>query len=127
VLWICLDVPDTDFSATLFEILRDGSSIQLAQDLLRARYRHSLKQETLVTPGEIERYTFDGFYFFSRRISRGSRLRLFINSPNTIFVQKNYNSGGAVISETAADAHTAHIMLYHDAEHPSYLQIPLVD
>jgi hypothetical protein len=126
-LWICLDVPDTDFSATLFEILRDGSSIQLAQDLLRARYRHSLKQETLVTPGEIERYTFDGFYFFSRRISRGSRLRLFINSPNTIFVQKNYNSGGAVISETAADAHTAHIMLYHDAEHPSYLQIPLVD
>jgi putative CocE/NonD family hydrolase len=126
-LWICLDVPDTDFSATLFEVSSDGSSIQLAQDLLRARYRLSLEHEMLVTPGEIERYVFDGFNFFSRRISRGSRLRLFINSPNSIYLQKNYNSGGVVISETAADARTAQVTLYHDAEHPSYLQIPLVE
>ncbi len=99
--WICLDVPDTDFLVTFFEILSDGSSIQLSQDLLRARYRRSLERETLVTPGEIERYVFDGFNFFSRRISRGSRLRLFINSPNSIYLQKNYNSGGEVLSERA--------------------------
>jgi len=125
--WICLDVPDTDFLVTFFEILSDGSSIQLSQDLLRARYRRSLEQETLVTAGVIERYIFDGFNFFSRRIARGSRLRLFINSPNSIYLQKNYNSGGDVLNETAADARTAHVTLYHNAEHPSFLQIPIVD
>ena len=35
-------------------------------------------------------------------------------------------SGGVVASETAKDARTAHVVLYHDAEHPSALEIPIV-
>ena len=81
VAWIALDVPDTDFQAYVYEILQDGSSIILTKDWLRARYRESLRQEKLVTVGEINRYEFDGFTFFSRRIARGSRLRLLISSP----------------------------------------------
>ena len=126
VAWIALDVPDTDFQVTVSEILNDGSHIQLTQDLLRARYRESLREEKLVTPGEINRYTFDGFTFFSRRVARGSRLRLLIVSPNSIYYQKNYNSGGVVSAETGADARTAHVTLFHDENHPSYLELPLV-
>lgn len=126
VVWIALDVPDTDFQATVYEILRDGSSITLTQDLLRARYRESLRQEKLVTMGEINRYEFDGFTFFSRRIAEGSRLRLLITSPNSIHIQKNYNSGGVVADESGKDARTAHVTLYHDADHVSYLELPLV-
>jgi predicted acyl esterase len=63
---------------------------------------------------------------FSRRISKGSRLRLVISSPNTPGVEKNYNSGGVVADETAKDARTAHVTLYHDAAHPSALEIPVV-
>jgi len=126
VVWIALDVPDTDFQATVYEILRDGSSIALTQDLLRARYRESLRQEKLVTMGEINRYEFDGFTFFSRRIAQGSRLRLLITSPNSIHIQKNYNSGGVVADESGKDARTAHVTLYHAAEHVSYLELPLV-
>lgn len=124
--WIELDVPDTDFEVTLYEIMPDGTSVRLANDTLRARYRESLGAAKLVEPGKIERYTFDTFNFFARRVSKGSRLRLVLTCPNSIFAQKNYNSGGDVARETAADARTAHVKLYHDAEHASELWLPIL-
>jgi putative CocE/NonD family hydrolase len=126
VLWMGLDVPDTDFQATLWEVLPDGTSIQLTSALLRARYRESLRQERLVRPGDINRYDFTSFTYFSRRLARGSRLRLLVSSPNSIHLEKNYNSGGVVADETKKDARTAHVTLFHDAEHPSYLELPVV-
>ncbi len=127
IAWMELDVPDTDFQVTISEVLGDGSHIHLTRDLMRARYRESLEQEKLVVPGEINRYEFGGFMFFSRRIAQGSRLRLIISSPNSIFLQKNYNSGGVVAKESGKDARTAHVTLYHDAEHPSCLELPVCD
>ena len=41
-------------------------------------------------------------------------------------MEKNYNSGGVVAAETAKDARTAHITLYHDAKHSSFLEVPVV-
>lgn len=126
ILWIALDVPDTDFWATVSEITPDGKYIRLTEDLLRARYRESLRQEKLITPEEINRCEFTGFTFFSKRVLKGSRLRLLICCPNSIFIQKNYNSGGVVAEETDKEAQTAHVTLYHDADHPSYLDLPVV-
>ncbi len=125
VAWIAMDVPDTDFMVTLHEIMPDGTSIQLTDDALRARYRESPRKEKLVTPGAITRYEFKQFWFFSRQIAEGSRLRLVFWSPNSIHLEKNYNSGGVVAEESGKDARTAHITLYHDSEHPSYIEIPV--
>jgi len=125
-VWISMDVPDTDFRVSLAEILPDGKMIRLTQDLLRARYRESNRVEKLVTPGEINLYTFDGFTFFSRRISKDSRLRLIISCPNSIYLEKNYNSGGIVAEESGGDARTAHVTLYHDKDHASYVELPVV-
>ena len=127
VAWMALDVPDTDFRVELSEVLPDGKFNRLTGDLMRARYRQSLRHEKLVVPGEINQYVFDGFMFFSRRIVKGSRLRLTISCPNSIYLQKNYNSGGVVADETAAEAKVAHVTLYHDAEHQSYLEIPIAN
>ncbi len=126
VVWVAIDVPDTDFQAAVYEILSDGGSVALTNDLMRARYRESLREPKLVEPGEVNRYEFDGFPFFSRRIAKGSRLRLVFKSPNSIQTQKNYNSGGVVAEESGADARTAHVTLYHDADRPSYLELPIV-
>lgn len=126
VAWMALDVPDTDFHVSVYEIMRDGTSVFLTDDLMRARYRSSPRQAQPVKPGEVNRYEFDAFQFFSRRVQKGSRLRLVINSPNSIFLEKNYNSGGDVASETAKDARTAHVTLYHDPQHPSFLELPIV-
>jgi putative CocE/NonD family hydrolase len=125
VAWISLDVPDTDFNMRVSEVKPNGKVINLTQDFLRARYRNSLREASPVDPGEINQYVFDGFPYFSRRLTKGSRLRLVICCPNSIYSEKNYNGGGVVAEETARDARVAHVTLYHDAEYPSYLEIPL--
>ena len=72
------------------------------------------------------KYDFEGFTWFSRRISRGSRLRLVLNCPNSVYQEKNYNSGGVVANDSGKDARVAHLTVYHDAQHPSVLEIPVV-
>jgi putative CocE/NonD family hydrolase len=124
--WIALDVPDTDFSVSVDEILLDGSAVHLTDDMMRARYRESLTQEKLVKSGEINRYDFESFQFFSRRVSKGSRLRLLLQCPNFTGIEKNYNGGGIVAEESGKDARTAHVTVYHDAQHPSALVVPVV-
>ena len=121
---ILLDVPDTDFRVRLYEVTKDSRSILLAEDLMRARHRESLQSEKLARPGEINRYEFRTFPFIARRIASGSRLRLVLDCPNSIFWEKNYSGGGVVAAESARDASVAHVKLYHDPEHPSFLELP---
>jgi uncharacterized protein len=125
-LWLKMDVPDTDLEADLFEILPNGSSVALTSATMRARYRESLRDAKPVPAGVTEKYLFDNFTFFSRRIAKGSRLRLLVSSINSTGTEKNYNSGGIVAAETGKDAKTAHITLVHDAEHASMLELPIV-
>jgi uncharacterized protein len=125
-LWLKMDVPDTDLEADLFEILPDGGSVSLTSATMRARYRESLREAKPVPAVATEKYVFDNFTFFSRRIVKGSRLRLIVSSINSTGAEKNYNSGGIVAAETGKDAKTAHITLIHDTEHPSALELPIV-
>jgi predicted acyl esterase len=60
----------------------------------------------------------------SRQIAKGSRLRLRIAPVNSIYSQKNYNSGKNVIDERLQDARPVTVNLYHDAKHPSALYVP---
>lgn len=124
-LWISIDTADVDLEADLYEIQPDGTSIALWSDSRRLRYRESLREAKLVNPGEIVRCDFDPGLFVARRLMKGSRLRLVVTSPNSIFWQKNYNSGGVVADETAKDARTAQVKVYHNAEHASAIDLPL--
>jgi putative CocE/NonD family hydrolase len=124
-LFLSTDVPDTDIAVSLFEIRPSGTCIYLASDVLRLRYRHSLEREVFLEPGQVERVTFDTFNWFARRLARESRLRILITSPNSMFTQKNYNSGGRLADESGADARTATLKIHHDANHASYLEIPI--
>ena len=124
-VWLKMDVPDTDLEADLYEILPDGGSVALASASMRARYRESLREAKAVVAGKIEKYVFDNFTFFARRVEKGSRLRLVLRSINSAGAEKNYNSGGVVASETGKDAKTAHVTLIHDAEHASALELPV--
>jgi len=124
-LWLSLDTPDTDIGAELNEILADGTSIALWSDVRRLRYRESVRQAKLVKAGEVVRCDFNPGLFIARRMAKGSRLRLVVTSLNSIFFEKNYNSGGVVANETAHDARTAHVRILHDAEHASVLDAPI--
>lgn len=123
--WIAIDQPDTDFAVNVYEIRPDGSSILLTNDVQRARHRESRRAAKLVTTREPLRYDFDAFTFVSRMLRQGSRLRLVIGPANSTYIQKNYNSGGDVSSETMRDARAVTVKLYHDRAHPSALFVPL--
>jgi predicted acyl esterase len=124
-LWVSIDTPDVDLSVDLYEIQPDGTSIAIWSDIRRLRYRESLRQAKLVKSGEIVKCEFNPGLFVARRLMKGSRLRLVITSPNSIFWQKNYCSGGVVAEETAKDARTCRVKVYHDAQHTSSIQLPL--
>ena len=122
--WLSLDVPDTDLLVTVYEVRPDGSTVYLTADLMRARHRTSLETEELVEPGAVLQYRFDGFQFLTRRLQEGSRLRVVMSSPNSIWMQKNYNSGRPVLLESGADARKATVTFYHDRDRPSRLIVP---
>jgi putative CocE/NonD family hydrolase len=123
--WISLDQPDTDLHVTVFEVQADGTCVFLADDMLRARYRASNRAAQLVTKGKTERYDFNNFTFVARRIQQGSRLRLIVAPMNSLYSEKNYNAGGVVAEETGKDARTVNVTLFHDAQHPSALYVPI--
>lgn len=123
--WIAIDTPDTDFRAAVYEIDGTGRSILLTDDIKRARFRESPRQAKLVTTRAPQRYDFDSFMFVSRRIAKGSRLRLVVGPLNSIWTQKNYNSGGDVSAETMADARAVTVTLHHDRTRPSALYVPI--
>jgi putative CocE/NonD family hydrolase len=125
-VWLAMDVPDTDLVASIYEIRPDGGSVLLTQAQMRARYRHSLQKAELVPLNKPELYEFRNFMWVSRRLEKGSRIRLVFECPNSIQIEKNYNSGGDVASESGKDAKTAHITLFHDPSYTSELELPVV-
>jgi putative CocE/NonD family hydrolase len=123
--WLGIDQPDTDFNVSIYDVSPDGTSIYLTEQNFRARYREGLRVEKLITTKDPLRYDFDRFFFVSRRVQADHRLRLVVRPNHTIKWEKNYNSGKPVADETMADARTVTVKLFHDAEHPSALIVPL--
>jgi putative CocE/NonD family hydrolase len=123
--WISIDQPDTDFMTTVYEVRDDGGSILLASQVMRARYRESLRNPKPVGTKAPLPYQFDKFTFVSQEIKRGSRLRLVIAPINSIYLEKNYNTGGIAAKETVKDARTVKVALFHDRAHPSTLYVPI--
>jgi putative CocE/NonD family hydrolase len=123
--WISIDQPDTDFEVRVYEIAADGSSVALSNDGMRARYRQGMREPSLIRSKAPLQYDFDHFTFVSRLIRKNSRLRLVIAPVNSIYGEKNYNSGGVVAEETLASARPVTVTLYHDRAHPSVLVVPI--
>ncbi len=124
-LYVELDVPDTDLLAGLYEVRSDGTTIYLGQSELRARHRNGVDRSELVTPGVVEPYLFDRFYWTSRTLLPGSRLRLVVTPLDSPERDKNYNSGGNTIYETGRDARTATVRIHFGGAYPSRLILPV--
>jgi hypothetical protein len=123
--WIGIDQPDTDLQVRVYEIGADGSSVALSSDLVRARYRESLREPQLLRTKGALRYDFEHFTFVSRLVRKNSRLRLVITPINSIYSEKNYNSDGVVGSETLRDARAVTVTVFHDRGHQSALWVPV--
>ena len=126
-LWLTLDTPDTDVVALLYEVLPDdASTILLWSTFQRLRYRDGWREPRLATPGVPFRFSFDLVpKFMSRRLRRGSRLRLVVRAPASIQYEKNKNSGKPVSDEGPEDACRCTVLLHHEPGRQSVLRLPV--
>jgi hypothetical protein len=115
---------DTDFTGKLVDVAPDGTAINLTEGILRARYRESTKDAPKpITPGQIYEYKID-LWSTSNVFLKGHQIRLEVSSSNFPRFDRNLNTGkDAATSVTMVKATNT---VYHDAQHPSALVLPVV-
>ena len=114
---------DTDFTATLTELLPDGRAVHVSEGIVRARFRESLENPTLIEPGKVYEYTIN-VWDTSWEFQAGSRLRLEISSSNFPRYNRNLNTGNRL--GMSAEMKTAEQTIYHNAQYPSYVLLPVI-
>ena len=122
-LWVRCDAPDADIAVLVYEMLEDGSAIFLSSSHLRLRHRDG--GDALMPIDEPVRLGFPRFRFVSRRLARGSRIRLVIRTTACSFMQKNLNSATPVHLQKPEEARIARIQVLHDRAYPSALRLPV--
>jgi uncharacterized protein len=121
---------DTDFTAKLVDVWPDGFAQNLTEGILRARYRESQENPTLISPGQVYKFVLD-LWATSNVFKKGHVLRLEVSSSNFPRFDRNLNSGeqGSIMTAKEGSEQTftkATNVILHDAEHPSTLILPLV-
>jgi putative CocE/NonD family hydrolase len=84
--------PDTDFTAKLVDVRPDGYAQNLADGIVRARYRDSRTNPALLIPGQVTRFTID-LWATSHVFLAGHRVRVEISSSNFPRFDRNLNTG----------------------------------
>jgi putative CocE/NonD family hydrolase len=122
-LFAASSAPDTDFTAKLIDVRPDGYAQNIAEGVVRARFRDSLELPTLIKPGAVYEYTID-MWSTSHVFKAGHRLRLEVSSSNFPRYDRNQNTG----HELGADAETRPAIktVFHDSRYPSRLILPLI-
>jgi uncharacterized protein len=114
---------DTDFLAKLVDVGPDGFAQNLTEGIIRARYRNSQEKPELMNPGQIYKFAID-LWSTSNVFVKGHALRLEISSSNFPRFDRNLNTGE--VQAVAQRYVSATNTVYHDAEHPSALIVPVV-
>ena len=122
-LYAASSAVDTDFTAKLVDVEPCGCARNLTDGIIRARYRKPRQPASLIQPGEVYEYTID-IWATSNVFKKGHRIRLEISSSNFPRFDRNANTGGPIGAETRLVP--ALQTIFHDAEYPSRVSLPLV-
>ena len=122
-LWAESSARDTDFTATLVDVLPDGTARALTDGILRARYRAGKTTPELLEPGRAEEFRIE-LGATSNVFLPGHRIRLEVSSSNFPRFDRNPNTGGVFGEDTVLlrAAQTVH----HTGIRPSRLMLPVV-
>ncbi len=122
-LFAASTAPDTDFTAKLVDVRPDGYAQNLADGIIRARYRESRSRPTLLTPGQVYKLTID-LWATSHVFLPGHRLRVEISSSNFPRFDRNLNTGAD--QATSSAWRTAEQTVFHEQRYPSHILLPLI-
>jgi putative CocE/NonD family hydrolase len=123
-LFAATSARDTDFVAKLVDVYPDGRSFNVTTDgIVRARYRKSLFQPELVTPGEVNEYVIN-LEETSQLFRRGHCIRIDIASSSFPEYDRNMNTGNPIGED--AKGIIARQTIFHDSEYSSYIDLPVI-
>ncbi len=123
VLYAASSARDTDFTAKLVDVQPDGRAYNLADGIVRARYRESTERPSLLEPNREYRYRID-LVATANVFRRGHRIRVEISSSNFPRFSRNPNTGSNVAGDTALVK--ARQTVYHDRTRPSHLLLSVL-
>jgi putative CocE/NonD family hydrolase len=122
-LFAASSASDTDFTAKLVDVHPDGYAQNLQDGIVRARYRTSAAQPSLIQPGRVYQYTID-LWSTSHVLNPGHRLRVEISSSNFPRFDRNPNTGDTIGVNTRLE--TARQSVHHSVEYPSHILLPVI-
>jgi hypothetical protein len=125
-LFVASSAPDTDFTGKLVDVYPDDRAIILTEGILRARYRNSFTEPELLEPGMVYELRLN-LWATANVFLPGHRIRLEVSSSNFPRFDRNSNTGGEIVTETADQYQAAVNGVFHDAAHPSHLVLPIIE
>jgi len=114
---------NTDWSARLTDVYPDGRSMILTEGILRASYRESNVNPTLINPNEVYEYCLD-LWATSNLFREGHRIRLDVCSAN--YPQFDANGNTDNLYGRSAEIVKAAQTIYHDERYPSHVVLPVI-
>ena len=128
-LWAASNSLDTDFTAKLIDVyppnhdFPGGVDLNIADSIVRARYRNGFGKAELLTSGQPYEFTIE-MYPTSLVFARGHRIRLDISSSNFPRFDINPNTGEPLNNNRRWQI--AENTIYLDAQHPSHIVLPVI-
>jgi len=128
-LWASSDALDTDFTAKLVDVyppntdFPSGVDLNIADGIVRARYRNGFGKAELLKPGQPYEFTIE-MYPTSLVFKRGHRIRIDISSSNFPRFDINPNTGETLNNNRRSQV--ADNTIYLDAKHPSQIVLPII-
>ncbi|MDX1981847.1 MAG: CocE/NonD family hydrolase [Bryobacteraceae bacterium] len=92
VLYASSDAVDTDFVAKLIDVHPDGHAYNVAEGIVRARYRDGAQAAKLMEPGKVYEFTID-MVGTSNCFLKGHRMRVDVTSSHFPQFDRNPNTG----------------------------------
>jgi len=135
ILYVSTDAPDTDFTAKLVDIYPDGRELNMADGILRVKFRNGFEKADPLPAGEIGMLEID-MWSVSVIFNKGHKIGVQISSSNWPRFEVNPNTGadlpdysgetpqGIRLVDTSS-VRTANNTVYMDKDHPSALILPV--
>jgi len=125
VLYAATDAADTDWTAKLVDVDERCHAVNLCDGIVRARFRESLEHPTPIEPNRVYEYRIR-VGSTANVFEAGHRLRLEVSSSNFPMFDVNNNTGQRVGEATILQGKVATQAVFHDADRPSRLLVPVL-
>jgi putative CocE/NonD family hydrolase len=122
-LFAATDGRDTDWMIRLVDVYPDGVAMNIAEGILRARFRNGLDRMQLLEPNQVYDFEID-MAGTANVFLKGHRIRVHITSSNYPQFDRNPNTGDPLGSSNRT--RVARQVVHHGGARASHIVLPVV-